>query len=581
MATPPIGTRIELGGEKEFRQAISSVNDGMRVLGSEMKLAQAQFAENANSVEALTKKNDILDRQILSQKDKIELLKAALQASAEKYGEADKKTMDFQKSLNLAEAELVNMERESKNAAEAIEKLKDGESEVTQNTKGLGDAVGALSQKFGITLPENVTNSLNGFVSFDAKTIAVAGSVVALGAAVVKLTQQLAEMTVEAARFADDILTTATITGISTKSLQEYAYAAELMDVSVETLTGSQTKLIRNMGNAQRGTAEAVQAFNKLGVSFADANGELRDSETVFWEAIDALGRMTNETERDAISMQIMGRSARDLNPLIEAGADAMKALGEEAHQTGYVLDTEALEALGAVDDAMQRWNNTIDGTKRQLSAQFAPTMSKVMGDATDFIQKVGDTFEETGLVESFGSILESVTALLDPLAAFIDFIGPGLKFALDLVGDMLAWLADTLNVIVGIFTLDWNRIKTGLGLNTSSGQLSAQGKRYYATALESQVWDPERQAWVSSWSGANASGDMNWRGGMTWVGENGPEQVYLPQGTQILNAQESRLQGGGDIININMTVKASEIREVSDLIRIMQNHRRAARMGV
>lgn len=579
MATPPIGTRIELGGEKEFRQAISSVNDGMRVLGSEMKLAQAQFAENANSVEALTKKNDILDRQILSQKDKIELLKAALQASAEKYGEADKKTMDFQKSLNLAEAELVNMKRESKNAAEAIEKLKDGESEVAQNTKGLGDAVGALSQKFGITLPENVTNSLNGFISFDAKTIAVAGSIVALGAAVVKLTQQLAEMTVEAAQFADNILTTATITGISTKSLQEYAYAAELMDVSVETLTGSQTKLIRNMGNAQRGTAEAVQAFNKLGVSFADANGELRDSETVFWEAIDALGRMTNETERDAISMQIMGRSARDLNPLIEAGADAMKALGEEAHQTGYVLDTEALEALGAVDDAMQRWNNTIDGTKRQLSAQFAPTMSKVMGDATDFIQKVGDTFKETGLVESFGSILESVSGLLEPLGSFIQLIGPGLAKSLKMIAYPLALVADTLNFIVGVFTRDWDKVKTALGANTGSGKLSNLGKLDYADALESSVWDPERQAWVGNWSGANATGDMNWRGGMTWVGENGPEQVYLPQGTQILNAQESRLQSGGDIFNI--TIPAKDIKEFMDIIRIAQNHRRAARMGV
>ena len=47
-----------------------------------------------------------------------------------------------------------------------------------------------------------------------------------------------------------------------------------------------------------------------------------------------------------------------------------------------------------------------------------------------------------------------------------------------------------------------------------------------------------------------NAAGDENWRGGMTWVGEGGPELVRLPRGSQIYSSQESAQMaaaGGSD----------------------------------
>ena len=68
---------------------------------------------------------------------------------------------------------------------------------------------------------------------------------------------------------------------------------------------------------APKATADAYKA---LGISVTDAHGNLRDGETVYWQAIDALGKMQNETERDALAMQIFGKSARELNPLIEQG---------------------------------------------------------------------------------------------------------------------------------------------------------------------------------------------------------------------------------------------------------------------
>ena len=76
-----------------------------------------------------------------------------------------------------------------------------------------------------------------------------------------------------------------------------------------------------------------------------------------------------------------------------------------------------------------------------------------------------------------------------------------------------------------------------------------------------------------------NAAGTDNFIGGVTWVGENGPEPVWLPQGSRIGTNQEGRSLSGGD--TYNFIVQANEIREIDDFIRRMKNQRRVARMGV
>ena len=119
MATQPIKTRFELDGEQEYKAAVSEINASLRVLNSEMKLVSAQFATNADSVDALTARSDVLTRQILTQKEKVEALQAALKDSADRYGEADDRTKRWQTTLNNAEAELAKMEQQLQTALAA------------------------------------------------------------------------------------------------------------------------------------------------------------------------------------------------------------------------------------------------------------------------------------------------------------------------------------------------------------------------------------------------------------------------------------------------------------------------------
>lgn len=325
------GLKIGLEGEKEFKKALSDINASFKVLGSEMKLVESQFDKNDTSVSALTARNEVLNKEIEAQRQKVETLRAALQNAAESFGENDRRTQNWQVQLNNAEAALNGMEKELSQNNDALEKAADGFDDAEDQADDFGEEVedaGKQSEDAGGKFEALGTVC-------KAAGAAIAAAFAAVSAAAIAAGKALVDMAVEGAAYADTVLTESTVTGIATDKLQEYMYAAELVDVSTDTLTKSMAKQIKSMKSAADGSKSMVDAYDQLGVSVTNADGSLRDSDEVYWEIIDALGKVENETERDAIAMTVLGKSAQELNPLIEAGAERMNELGEEAHKAG------------------------------------------------------------------------------------------------------------------------------------------------------------------------------------------------------------------------------------------------------
>lgn len=595
---PNINTKFTLSGEKEYKQAISEIGSGMKVLDSEMRKVSSAYAQNADSVEALNAKNDVLERKISTQVEKIEYLKAALQQSAEKYGEADKRTMQWQTSLNNAEAELNNLNNQFD---ENKQKIADSGKEMGN----LGDVVNGLTSKLGIQLPGSMKSSMNAMGSLDAQSLALAGGFAAVAAAIVKAEKAMISMTKESAAFADNIITLSMQTGQSTQQLQEFAYASELIDVSVDTLQGSLTKLTNNMQDTMNGTGNAKASFEALGVSVTNADGSMRSANDVFYETIDALGQVKNETERDAMSMDIFGRSAQDLNPLIIQGSQTLKAYADEAHNVGYVLDDEALSALGAVDDAYQRLQNTQEGVKNQLSAEFAPYLEEFYGDVTTMVKDGGKALKDSGIVDSFGMLLDTVGDILNPMSDLSNNRVPALTKALQPLAKVMALMADAAELLKGVINFSTGHISEGWGQMTHAlgfGYSSGNGNNYQnlldsyteqqwgqsaadlAKAYEDAVarGDPStigitEDEWVRRYLGGNAAGTDNWRGGWTRVNENGLERIFLPSGSRIQTASETRYTSGD---TYNTTVYVDHVDDLDTILRIAKNARITARMG-
>ena len=80
------GLKIGIEGEKEFKKALSEINQSFKVLGSEMNLVTSQFDKQDKSVGALTARNQVLRKEIDAQKDKVETLEAALKNAASSFG---------------------------------------------------------------------------------------------------------------------------------------------------------------------------------------------------------------------------------------------------------------------------------------------------------------------------------------------------------------------------------------------------------------------------------------------------------------------------------------------------------------
>lgn len=626
MADATISTKIKLDGEAEYKQRISEINAALGTLDSKIKLLNTTYAGNENSIKGLTEINEVLNQKILTQRDKVEQLQEMLQKSAAAYGESDATTQKYQQQLNNAEAALVKMEKalaentaKLQEAGGAADNFSDGLSDLSERTGeteealvnsnkemgNLGDVVNGLTSKLGIQLPDGMKSSMNAMGSLDTQSLALAGGFAAVAAAIVKVEKAMISMTKESAAFADNIITLSMQTGQSTQQLQEFAYASELIDVSVDTLQGSLTKLTNNMQDTMNGTGNAKASFEALGVSVTNADGSMRSANDVFYETIDALGQVKNETERDAMSMDIFGRSAQDLNPLIIQGSKTLKAYADEAHNVGYVLDDEALSALGAVDDAYQRLQKTQEGVKNQLSAEFAPYLEEFYGDVTTMVKDGGKALKDSGIVDAFGMLLETVGDILNPMSDLSNNRVPALTKALQPLAKVMALMADAAELLKGVINFSTGHISEGWGQMTHAlgfGYSSGNGNNYQnlLDSYTAQQWgqsaadlakayedavargDPStigitEDEWVRRYLGGNAAGTDNWRGGWTRVNENGPERIYLPSGSRIQTASETRYTSGD---TYNTTVYVDHVDDLDTILRIAKNARITARMG-
>ena len=590
MATRKVNTKFTVTGEEKLRRAITEINNGAKVLKSEMNKLTAEYDGNTDSAEFLTQKYDILERQMLTQKDKVEALKQAVADSAAAYGEADSRTQNWIIQLNNAEAALANIYGEMGRTQTAIENMDGALDDVSGSTgsaaegvTSLGDVLDTVANKLGVKLPDGISKFTGGLGKIPASTAAAAAGIAAVVAAGIKLERKLMDVTKESAAAAKELEALSLQTSVSTTDLQAFQYAEDFISVSSDQLADLLKDLTTKMSDAANGNEETAAKFDQLGVSIYDAQGNLRSSYDVFLDVIDGLGEMSNQAERDALAMSLINESAQQLNPLIEQGSGSLKKYAAEAENVGYILSNDQLKALTAVDEAQNRLLKSQEAVSKQISAEYAPYMSDALNQTRELIEKVGTALIDSGAVEAFGSILDSSVSLLEPLGDLTSDILPPLGTLLQGIAGTLAWAADTINLIVGLLTLNGDRISTALGLNpnkASNIQKALYGADYKTESYYDSTgnyYDPTTGQWTGNFF-HNAGGNDNFPGGRTRVGENGPETVYLPQGTVIANAQETRADGGYDA-PVNVYIEARTIQEFNDIIEIVRDAQRVRRM--
>lgn len=380
------GIAIELQADaSKFTNALKKCDKEIKSTAQQLKEVNNGLKFNPTNTTLLTQKAALLEKQIGGTKDKITVLKKELaNMKANGVSETSEKYQKLQREIIKSENQLERFNKE------------------LIQTKAAASNIGQLGAKFSAVgkSATELGNKLRG---------------VSMAAAAV--TAAITGLAVKSAQWADELNTLSKVYSVSTKNLQMYAGAAELVDVSTETLLKSTQKMKKTMSTAASGSGEAAKAYAQLGVQVVDNNGKLRNSNVVFNETISALGKMKNETERDALAMKIFGKSAAQLNPLIEDGGKA------------YMQFTEAMEKHGIkyVDqktlDQANKFNDTLDTTRAlfqqalmvagtKLAAYLEPTMEKI----TDKVQSLaGALTRMSPVILSIGGAIGSLLAITAP----------------------------------------------------------------------------------------------------------------------------------------------------------------------
>ena len=418
------GLKIGLEGEKEFKNALREINQDFKILGSEMNLVTSQFDKQDKSLQAVTARNEVLNKEIDAQKEKVTTLEAALKNAAESFGENDKRTKAWQVQLNNANADLNKMEKELEDSAVDANNLGEQLEESGKSAEGAGGKF----EKFGGVL----------------KGIGTAMGSVALaaGAATIKLGTEIVQQFGE---LEQNLGGSEAVFGKYASSIQK---------------TGEEA--YKNLGVSQ---SQYLATANKMGALFQGSGVEQQKSLELTEKAMQRAADMASVMGIDMqVALDSVAGAAKGNFTMMDNLGVAMNATNIEAYALAKGLDFTWASATNAekAEVAMQMFfenteqyagnfaresTQTVTGSIGLLQAalgSFTAGLGNADADMTNLTQNLVDAFQS--VVINIVPILENVvTALPAAMDAILMAIGDLLPVLLSTVTDLFSQVLETL----------------------------------------------------------------------------------------------------------------------------------------
>ena len=433
------GLKIGLEGEKEFKKALADINQSFKVLGSEMKVVQSQFDKNDDSVEALTARNQVLGKEIDTQKKKIETLRKALENASTSFGENDRRTQQWQIQLNNAQAALNNMERELDQNQRAIDSMGDEMRDAAQQTDKFGDEIDDAADKTDKASGklEKVGSVLKGLA------VTAGAAVAAAGAALAGLTKSFLDLAESTREYREDqakldaAFTTAGFTaeqageaytgfyailGEEDRSVEAVNHLAKLCSTEEELAqwTDIAAGVWATFGDSLpiEGLTEAANETAKTGTitgQLADALNWAGVNEEAFQSALDGC---SSEQERAALITDT-------LNGLYQEAAENYKTLNGDVMeaQRAQALLTDAYAQLGAIAEPIMTTLKTMAADVLTAMIPFVSLMGEGLQGVLNGTAGAAETFAE--------GISGLVSVLMEKLSTIVPVIGEAILASL------------------------------------------------------------------------------------------------------------------------------------------------------
>lgn len=218
--------------------------------------------------------------------------------------------------------------------------------------------------------------------------------------------------------------------GTTTESLSALEHAANLSNVSVQSLQTSLAKLARNLDEAKTGSGEAAKAFARMNIDprvFSDPADAMK-------AIADRFAAMPDGVTKTALAMQLFGKSGADLIPLLNAGASGIAEMEAEAKRLGITFSTEAGKAAEEFNDNLTRLQMGLRGFMVETLTPLIPLLVELSGAFVDVAKGSDDAVKE---VSGFTLAVEFAIKVLVGFGAFADFIFSGIARNISLAASM------------------------------------------------------------------------------------------------------------------------------------------------
>lgn len=426
MAVRTITTRLTLDGEKQWKKEMADINSALKTQASELKAVESQYRSNANSMEALTAKGDVLRRQYEQQEEKVRQLEKAVKDAAEAFGESDTRTDRYRQSLNNARVQLDRLNDElaqnekyldearssADGAATSIDRFGDEVKQADRDMDGFGGGMDGLLGKLG-SAKEMLSGlaaggAVGGIINGAKELLSTINEIeestreyrITMGALEISSQQAgySAEETAEIYNRFYAVLGDSQAAATATANIQAMKLAQEdLLDV-VDGVIGAWVTYGSsiNIETLAEATNETL-AVSKATSQFSDILNWAHISEDQFNESLEACA---TEAERANLILSLLREQGlteaaegwRELNEDVVTANDSQRRMEEAMGRLGEVLApySSGLRDVGA--EAVLFLADAIEAAEDAINRFMAP-LDNLMDKISDFEYRVRRAF--------------------------------------------------------------------------------------------------------------------------------------------------------------------------------------------
>lgn len=455
-----IKTTLTVDGQAAFNRAIKDASKSITQMGSALTLATAQFKQDGDAMKLMKTRSKTLRAEIDQQKVIVKALEGALKDVQKQYGEDSKQAEKWQTELNRAQTKLLNLQHELDNNEKGLDRNGKAFESASGKAQGFGNELSSLDKIQQSTTFQALNTALgniqSGFQTAIEKGRQFAGFIW--------------NTAVESSNHYDDLATEALKLNVPVQTLRAWETAAQLVDTETKDIAKSLTKLVNP-------SDQVSKALRELGVNTQENSGvygkfgaimKQRDTIDIFWDTIEAIGKLGTVQAQEAKTNEIFGKSYQELLPLIKAGRAAWDEYVAEAMETAP--GEEAADKLTTFNDALVKFNGVLTDFKDTISAGIAPGLTDLTNAGTTFLTKMTEWAQSPEGQEKLDKLSGAISDMVSSLATEGNFSKAveGATAVVQGFTGALQWVIDnwkTVAIGIGAIALVSGAIKVGSGV--------------------------------------------------------------------------------------------------------------------